>query len=138
MSNIRKIKFNLQADIPNKNGTIYPKEVLKEAVEKFNKRIKETRVLGEIRQPTKLHLKLQNAAFQINDIIAENDSNWYADIEILSTPMGDKLKEILDDPDKFKIVTIGYGKVTKDKDGNNIITKFEIAQVGIEPNDNCA
>ena len=34
-----EIKFNLKADVPNKNGTIYPKEELERAIEEYNKKI---------------------------------------------------------------------------------------------------
>lgn len=129
-----KVKFNIKADTPNKNGTIYPKKVLKKAMKEYIKRIKDRREFGIIDQP-KFTTPLTEIAFRINDVI-ENDGGYVAEINILSTPNGDKLKEIID-KNEYRIVTLSYGDITKDKDGNDVVSNLEIAQVGIKPKKDC-
>jgi len=132
-----KIQFNLKANTPNKNGRIYSEDVLKKAIEKFNeKKVKQGKALGEFLHPKYDQRNGINHAFKINEIEQE-DEHWAAEIEILSTPKGDILKEILD-PNKYEIVPMmTVGEITKGKDGTTVVTKIEIIGVSIEPNYNC-
>ena len=132
-----KVKFNLKADTPNINGTVYPKKELKRAIKEFKKRIKEGNIFGTLKQPIQPNFSLVDVAFNLIKL-TEEDENFVGDIIILSTPQGKILKEILDDPERFRIVTLSHGEITKDKDGNNIVNNLEIEAVGIEPKDNCA
>ena len=132
-----KLQFNLQADKPTANGTIYPKDILKKAVDEYNKNyVENDRALGEIQQPKNLHTELSNIAFKINEIEQEDD-HWNAEIEILKTPQGEILKDIIDKAE-YRIVTMGVGEYDKNEDGTHTINKFEIVGVGIEPKENCA
>ena len=132
-----KVEFNLMADTPNKNGTIYPKDILKKAIDEYNqKQVKIGHGLGELGQPMGIQTTLTNVAFKINEIEQE-DEHWNAEIEILKTPKGDELQEIIK-RGEFKIVTMGVGEFDKNEDGTRTINKFEITGVGIEPKGNCA
>ena len=141
-----KLQFNLQADKPNSNGNIYPKDTLKKAIEEYNENyVKTGKALGEISQPKDTTPNLSNVAFRISEIetsssyspISESyDDRWLAEIEILETPMGKTLQEIFNKD--MNIVTMGYGEVEEDEDGNNIIKNFKIVGVGIEPKEKCA
>jgi hypothetical protein len=135
-----RVLFNLKADTPNINGTIYPKDVLIKAIDEYNKNhVKIDRALGEMGQPKEIHTTLTNIAFRINEIEYE-DEHWIAEIEILPTPMGEELKDILSE-DRFedmRIVTMVVGEVTENEDGTRILNNMDITGVGIEPKENCA
>ena len=136
---IVKVEFNLKADIPNGNGTIYPKDVLKKAIAEYKqKQVKCGYGLGELGQPKEIHTALANVAFRINEIESEDD-HWDADIEILETPKGKELQEIIDGIDNgdFRIVTMAVGEVKENEDGTRTLNNMEIAGVGIEPKGNC-
>ena len=131
-----KVEFNLLADTPNANGTIYPKDILKKAIDEYNEKyVKDGCALGEIQQPKDIYTTLTNVAFKINEIEFDED-HWNAEIEILDTPKGKELQEIIE-RDKFRIVTMGMGEVDENEDGTRTINKFEITGVGIEPKGNC-
>jgi len=134
-----KIQFNLIADTPNKNDTIYPKNVLKKAIEKFNEeKVKQGKAFGIIGQPILEDVNLTEVAFKINEL-DEIDKSYVADIEILGTPNGKKLKKfVIDNLENYRIVTLGYGTIKKDEDGNRVIKKMKITGIGIEPIENCA
>jgi hypothetical protein len=125
---IKKVLFNLKADEPNANGTIYPKDVLKEAIKEYNENhVKDGRAFGEINFPRQAAISMVDIAFRINDIEEEND-RWLAEIEILNTPKGEELKNIVKKLKNYRIVTYGHGTVE-----DNVIKDFKIASVGIVP-----
>ena len=136
---IVKVEFNLKADTPNGNGTIYPKEVLKKAIAEYKqKQVKFGHGLGELGQPKEIHTVLSNVAFRINEIESEDD-HWNAEIEILKTPMGKELEKIIKtiDNEDYRIVTMAVGDVKENEDGTRTLNNMEIAGVGIEPKENC-
>lgn len=133
------VNFNVISDTPNANGTIYPKDELKRAMDKYNEKyVKTGKALGEISQPkSELGVSLMNVAFKINEIEFEDD-HWNAEIKILNNlPKGKLLQEIID-KNEYRIVTMTIGEITKNKDGHNVISNMEIVGVGIEPKENCA
>lgn len=136
---IVKVEFNLKADTPNANGTIYPKDILKEAIKEYNENyVKKGRALGELGQPINamIDTSLTNIAFKVNEIEFKDD-HWNAEIEIFETPKGKELQEIIKH-DEYRIVTVSYGEVTENKDGTRTLNNMDITGVGIEPKDNCA
>jgi len=132
-----KVKFNLAPDVPNKNGTIYPREELKKAIEKYNNEdVKTGRALGLNHQPTEYVFPLSDASFKVKNIEFSESENYYvADIEILPTPKGKELEGILKKIDEgdYRIVTYSMGTVE-----NGVIKDMQIVSVGIEPKENCA
>lgn len=138
---IKNILLNINSDVPNKNGVVYPKEVMKNALEEYQKQIKLGTSFGIMGQPTTIGtINLSEVAFKINSIEETGNDNWISQIEILDTPKGKDLKKLLNDvdDDKYRIVTYGYGSV-KEKDGINIVQDdFELISVGIKLKEECA
>lgn len=82
---------------PNKNGHIYPKEVIEEIVEKFNNL--EKPMFGHLGYPSTTIFDIDDTTQQPSHKITsvrEEDVNLIGDIEILDTPNGDILKSIID------------------------------------------
>lgn len=58
--------------IENANGRIYPEEVLKREVEKYQQRILEHRAYGELNHPTEVVIDLDRVAMNITELHWEN------------------------------------------------------------------
>lgn len=99
-----------RADARNFNGRVYPREILMREIQKYGEKIKERRALGELDHPDSSVVNLSNTSHNIlsvnwkgNDLIGE--------IEILSTPSGNILKELLKAGITLGISSRGLGSV---------------------------
>lgn len=82
-------------DKPNANRRIYPYEVLRGQVDKYIAGpIKENRALGELDHPESSIINLKNVSHNILSLWW-NGKDLYGDIEVLPTPSGNILKELL-------------------------------------------
>lgn len=100
MSAIRERVMIQLADVPNKNGRIYPRHVLLNMLQGLTEREPIKGVMGASPDPTYVHMEdvsHQATNFSVNDV------GLVADVEVLSTPKGLALREIL----KQKEVTFG-------------------------------
>jgi hypothetical protein len=102
-----------RANSKNQNGRIYPLDVLKREIEKYNQSfIKEKRAVGELDHPESEVVNLKNVSHNItktwwdgNDLMGE--------VEILTTPSGNILKELLKCGITVGISSRGSGSVKK-------------------------
>src|SRR5690554_80960 len=78
-----------RADTKNANGRIYPYEILKREIENYKKLVKERRSHGELDHCDQPVVNLKNVSHIISDIEMDEDGVVYGEIEILNTPMGE-------------------------------------------------
>lgn len=101
----------------NGNGRIYPKDILEREVEKFkNTFIKNGNSYGELDHPESPIVSLKNASHIIKDLWWEGN-NLMGRVEILNTPFGNIVKEILKAGYTIGISSRGEGSVTELNDG---------------------
>ena len=95
-----------RAGAPNQNGRRYPKEILERECEKYKQLIKERRALGELDHPDSPVINLKNVSHNIREIYWEGD-DVYGVVEILSTPSGNILRELLKNniPEREKLIS---------------------------------
>ena len=100
-----------RAGAKNQNGRVYPKEVLVREVKKYEKtEIAERRALGELDHPDSSVVNLQNASHNINKVWWKGD-DLIGEVEVLGTPAGNILKELLKANIKLGISSRGMGSV---------------------------
>ena len=100
-----------RADAKNQNGRVYPKEILMREVKNYkNVNIKERRALGELDHPESSVVNLQNVSHNVRDVWWKGD-DVMGTIEVLSTPAGNILKELLKANIKLGISSRGLGSV---------------------------
>ena len=100
-----------RADAKNQNGRVYPKAVLmREATRYHDIYIKEKRALGELDHPDSSIVNLQNVSHNIVDMFWKGN-DLYGKVEILGTPSGNILKELLKAGIKLGISSRGLGSV---------------------------
>ena len=78
----------MQGDIKNRNGRIYPMEILNKEVSRYNKEyINEKRAFGELGHPDGPTVNLERASHMITSLQPDG-KNFIGEAKILSTPMG--------------------------------------------------
>ena len=83
-----------RAEAKNQNGRIYPREILEREVENYiNGPVRESRALGELDHPESSVINLQNVSHNITKVYWDGD-DVMGEVEILSTPAGNILKEL--------------------------------------------
>ena len=112
----------MQADIKNRNGRIYPKEILMKEVNRYNKEyINEKRAFGELGHPDGPTVNLERASHMITSLKPEGN-NFIGEAKILSTPMGEIVKSLMDDGAKLGVSSRGMGSLDQ-KNGANVVRK---------------
>jgi hypothetical protein len=100
-----------RANAKNQNGRVYPKNILEREVDKYkNREIRENRAYGELDHPESAVVELKNTSHIIRDV------NWKGDdvvgtVEILNTPAGNILKELIKAGCTVGISSRGMGSV---------------------------
>ena len=78
----------MQADIKNRNGRVYPMEVLNKEVKRYNKEyIKEKRAFGELGHPDGPTVNLERASHMITSLEPDG-KNFIGEAKILSAKLG--------------------------------------------------
>ena len=100
-----------RAGAENQNGRIYPREILEREAKKYETLIKERRALGELDHPDSSVINLKNVSHNVREIHWDND-DLVGTVEILPTPSGNILKELLRAGILLGISSRGMGSVT--------------------------
>jgi len=102
-----------RANAKNQNGRIYPMDVLRREVEKYNQTfVKEKRAVGELDHPDSEVVNLKNVSHNITKTWW-NENDLMGEVEILTTPSGNILKELLKCGITIGISSRGSGSVKK-------------------------
>jgi len=109
-----------RADTVNQNGRIYPKDILGREIRNYQKLIAENRSTGELDHPDSSVVTLANLSHIIREAHMNTDGAVEGRVEILNTPNGKILQNLLDSGVKLGISSRGVGS-TKKKDGYDIV-----------------
>ena len=99
-----------RANAKNQNGRIYPLAILMREAKKYEELIRERRALGELDHPESPVVNLKNVSHNISEMWFNGD-DVMGNLEILSTPSGNILKELLKNNIKLGISSRGLGSV---------------------------
>ena len=105
-----------RAGAENQNGRVYPKEILMREAKKYEILIKERRALGELDHPDSTVINLKNVSHNVREIHWEGE-DLCGTVEILPTPSGNILKELLKAGILLGISSRGMGSVTNIGEG---------------------
>lgn len=102
----------------NGNGRVYPKNILEREVQKLKSTtIKDGNAYGELDHPESPIVSMQNASHIIKDLWWEGN-NLMGRVEILDTPFGNIVKNILKAGHTIGISSRGTGSVRDVNDGS--------------------
>ena len=117
----------MQADIKNRNGRVYPMEVLQNEVSKYNKNfIKENRAYGELGHPDGPTVNLERVSHMITSLEPDG-KNFIGEAKIMSTPMGEIVKSLMDEGAKLGVSSRGMGSLNQKNGANYVRDDFYLA-----------
>jgi hypothetical protein len=106
----------LQGAIKNRNGRMYPFEVLDREVERYNEEyVRTKRALGELGHPDGPTINLDRVSHRITSLRAEGN-NFIGKAQILDTPMGNIAKSLLGEGVQLGVSSRGMGSIEKRED----------------------
>ena len=113
----------LQADIKNRNGRIYPVEVLDKEVKRYVKEnVKKNRAYGELGHPDSPTINLDRVSHMIKELKLEG-KNFVGKAKIMDTPYGKIVKSLIDEGASLGVSSRGMGSLKTTKDGSSEVQK---------------
>ena len=117
----------LQADIKNRNGRVYPMEVLEKEVVRYNKKfINEKRAYGELGHPDGPTVNLERVSHMVTELYPDG-KNFIGEAKIMETPMGKIVKNIMDEGGKLGVSSRGMGSLDQKNGANYVRDDFYLA-----------
>lgn len=108
----------LQSNITNRNNRSYPKEIMRAEVDRYRtEQIDKKRAMGELGHPEGPTLNLDRVSHMITSLKEDGD-NWIGKAKILDTPMGNIVKNLMDEGAQLGVSSRGLGSL-KEKNGIN-------------------
>ena len=108
----------MQSEVKNKNGRLYPLEVLEREVNRYVKEyVEPKRAFGELGHPDGPTVNLDRASHMITSLVKEG-KNFVGRAKILDTPNGKIVKSFIDEGARLGVSSRGMGTLkseSKDK-----------------------
>lgn len=107
----------MQANIKNRNGRVYPAEVLDKEVNRYvTENVQKNRAYGELGHPTSPTINLDRVSHMIKELTRDGD-NFIGKAKIMTeTPMGQIVKNLMDEGASLGVSSRGMGSL-KNKNG---------------------
>ena len=120
----------MQGNQKNRNGRIYPVDVLEREVERYNTEyVQKNRAYGELGHPQGPTINLDRVSHMIKELYRDGD-NFRGKAKIMDTPMGNIVKNLMNEGATLGVSSRGMGSL-KSKGGANEVQKdFYLATAG--------
>ena len=110
----------MQANKPNRNGRMYPREILESAVNKYvTEQVSKGRAVGELNHPKGPTINLDKVSHKITEL-SWDGNNVVGKATILDTPMGLIVQGLLDGEVQVGVSSRGMGSLAN-KGGVNVV-----------------
>jgi len=117
----------LQSEIKNRNGRVYPKEVMRKEVNRYIKEfVEKGRAFGELGHPEGPTINLDRVSHIITDLKEDGD-NWIGRAKISSTPNGQIVRALIDDGAKLGVSSRGLGTLESKGGAQYVKGDFQLA-----------
>ena len=117
----------MQADIKNRNGRVYPMEVLTNEVKNYTEKfINEKRAFGELGHPEGPTVNLERVSHMITSL-KRDGKNFIGEAKIMETPMGKIVKNLMDEGAKLGVSSRGMGSLNQKNGANYVRDDFYLA-----------
>ena len=112
----------MQADIKNRNGRVYPMEVLDKEVKRYNEEyVDKKRAFGELGHPEGPTVNLDKVSHMITRLEPDG-KNIIGEAKIMDTPNGKIVKTLMDEGATLGVSSRGMGSL-EPKNGANYVKK---------------
>ena len=120
----------MQSEIKNRNGRVYPKDVMKKEVNRYVKEfVEKDRAFGELGHPDGPTINLDKVSHMITKL-EEDGNNYVGRAKILSTPNGQIVKNLIDDGAKLGVSSRGLGSLEQKGNAQYVKNDFQLATAG--------
>ena len=117
----------LQSDLKNKNGRVYPKEIMQREVQRYiDENVKTKRAYGELGHPDGPTVNLDRVSHMITSL-KEDGNNWIGKAKIMDTPMGRIVKELISEGAQLGVSSRGLGSLKERNGINEVQDDFMLA-----------
>ena len=120
----------MQSEIKNRNGRVYPKEVMQKEVNRYRKEfVEKKRAFGELGHPEGPTINLDKVSHLITTL-EEDGNNYIGRAKILSTPNGQIVRNLIDDGAKLGVSSRGLGSLEEKGGAQYVKGDFQLATAG--------
>ena len=117
----------MQADIKNRNGRIYPMDILQKEVAQYNRNFTEQkRAFGELGHPDGPTVNLERVSHMITALYKDG-KNFIGEAKIMDTPMGKIVKSLMDEGAKLGVSSRGLGSLEQKNGASYVKDDFYLA-----------
>ena len=112
----------LQTEIRNRNGRVYPKDILENEVRRYNTEfINKKRAFGELGHPDGPTVNLERVSHMITKLYPDGN-NFIGEAKIMNTPYGKIVKGLIDEGAQLGVSSRGMGSLEQ-RGGVNYVGK---------------
>ena len=117
----------MQGEIKNRNGRVYPMQVLDEQVKKYNENyVNQNRAYGELGHPSGPTINLERVSHMITDLTKEGN-NYIGEAKIMDTPYGKIVKNLMDEGAKLGVSSRGMGSLKQNGNSQVVQKDYHLA-----------
>ena len=117
----------LQSNIKNRNGRVYPREILVREVNRYTKEfINKNRAFGELGHPDGPTVNLERVCHMVKSLTPDGD-NFIGEAKIMDTPYGKIVKGLLDEGAQLGVSSRGMGSIMNRNGINFVKDDFYLA-----------
>jgi len=121
----------MQSNIKNRNGRVYPTEVLDKEVSRYNEEyVQKKRAFGELGHPQGPTINLERVSHLITTLKKEGD-NYVGKAKIMDSPYGQIVKGLIGEGAQLGVSSRGMGSLKPNREGiNEVQDDFYLATAG--------
>jgi hypothetical protein len=117
----------LQSDVKNRNGRVYPREILVREVNRYNKDfVERKRAFGELGHPDGPTINLERVSHMITKLTS-NGKDFIGEAKIMNTPYGKIVKGLIDEGAQMGVSSRGMGSIMNRNGVNYVKDDFYLA-----------
>ena len=117
----------LQSNVKNRNGRVYPKDILENEVIRYNREfINKKRAFGELGHPDGPTVNLERVSHMITKL-SPDGSNFIGEAKIMDTPYGKIVKGLIDEGAQLGVSSRGMGSLIQRNGANYVKDDFYLA-----------
>jgi hypothetical protein len=111
----------LQAEVKNRNGRVYPLQILQRECARYNKElVNEGRALGELGHPENPTINLDRVSHKIVEL-RQDGSNFMGKAKVMDTPNGRIVKTLIDEGVRLGVSSRGLGSLKEAPEGHHVV-----------------
>jgi len=117
----------LQSEVKNRNGRVYPREVLVREVNRYNKEfVERKRAFGELGHPDGPTVNLERVSHMITKL-TPSGKDFIGEAKIMNTPYGKIVKGLIDEGAQLGVSSRGMGSISMRNGVNYVRDDFYLA-----------